>query len=96
MIGPAILILALGIGSANALEIRGAVATESFVWNPQNFAGFDHDIDHDIGYETLTTRLTEGNKLSGDTPYGIVYTGAKKPSLFLMLNRDMSLWQIED
>ncbi|HWQ18399.1 MAG TPA: S-layer protein domain-containing protein [Methanotrichaceae archaeon] len=54
-------------------ELRGAVATGDFSWNPQNFAGFFYDIKKDIGTETLTTKLTEGNKLSGDAPYGITY-----------------------
>jgi hypothetical protein len=66
--------------SVHALEIRGSVATADFQWNPQNFAGFDYDIDRDVGTDTLTTTLTEGNRLSGDYPYGIVYetrTGTK-------------------
>jgi S-layer protein (TIGR01567 family) len=85
-----LLMMAVATISANALEIRGAVAGTingewnmedySFTWNPQNFAGFDYDIDSDVGSDTLTTTLTEGNKLSGDYPYGIVYetrTGTK-------------------
>ncbi len=55
-------------------QVRGAVATEGFTWNPQNFAGFYYDIKKDIGTEQLTTVLTEGNKLSGDAPYGVTYT----------------------
>ena len=54
-------------------QIRGAVATGDFTWNPQNFAGFFYDIKKDIGTEELTTALTEGNKLSGDAPYGVTY-----------------------
>jgi len=72
--------------SVHALEIRGAVAGEfrdgttslvdgnSFTWNPQNFAGFYYDIDHDVGAETLTTTLAWDRRLSGDDPYGITYT----------------------
>jgi S-layer protein (TIGR01567 family) len=45
----------------------------SFTWNPQNFAGFYYDADRDLGTETLTTYLTEENRLSGDSPYGISY-----------------------
>ena len=48
------------------MEIRGQVATGDFTWTPQNFAGFYYDIDDDIGTESLTTAITEGNKLSGD------------------------------
>jgi S-layer protein (TIGR01567 family) len=55
-------------------QVRGAVATEGFTWNPQNFAGFYYDIKKDIGTEKLTTVLTDTNKLSGDAPYGVTYT----------------------
>jgi hypothetical protein len=55
-------------------QVRGAVATEGFTWNPQNFAGFYYDIKKDIGTEQLTTVLTDTNKLSGDAPYGVTYT----------------------
>jgi S-layer protein (TIGR01567 family) len=78
--------------SAQALEIRGSVAGSingqdnlaygSFTWNPQNFAGFYYDIKKDIGTETLTTTLTEGNKLSGDMPYGAVYITTAQQSDF--------------
>jgi S-layer protein (TIGR01567 family) len=54
-------------------QVRGAVTTGDFTWNPQNFAGFYYDIKKDIGTEELTTVLTEGNKLSGDAPYGVTY-----------------------
>ena len=67
----------------HALEIRGAVAgtvngqsnliNNSFSWNPQNFAGFYYDIDHDLGSDNLTTVFSEGYTLSGEEPYGIVY-----------------------
>lgn len=60
-------------------SIAGAVGENdnledgSFTWNPQNFAGFYYDADRDLGTETLTTYLTEDNRLSGDSPYGISY-----------------------
>ncbi len=53
-------------------EIRGQVATGDFTWNAQNFAGFYYDIDDDLGTETLTTTITEGNKLN--EPNGIIYS----------------------
>jgi S-layer protein (TIGR01567 family) len=46
----------------------------SFTWNPQTFAGFFYDTKNDLGTETLKFVLTEDNKLSGDNPYGIIYT----------------------
>ena len=46
---------------------------QTSTWNPQNFAGFYYDIKDDIGTETLSTTLTECNKLSGDSPYGVTY-----------------------
>jgi S-layer protein (TIGR01567 family) len=48
----------------------------SFTWSPQNFAGFFYDADRDLGTETLTATLTEENRLSGDSPYGISYQTA--------------------
>jgi S-layer protein (TIGR01567 family) len=83
----AMLVSLLIISEAEALdhiEVRGAVAgtingqsnlvDNTFTWNPQNFAGFFYDIKKDLGTETLKFTLTEGNKLSGDYPYGITYT----------------------
>ncbi|RPH74668.1 hypothetical protein EHM76_03125, partial [bacterium] len=90
MMGLAILLMmAFSTISVNALEIRGSVATESYTWNPQNFAGFDYDIDQDVGTETLTTTLTEGNKLSGDAPYGIVYEASNRIKAFSKAKADM-------
>jgi len=65
---------AMVVSAVDTVEIRGQVATGDFTWNPQNFAGFFYDIKKDIGTETLTTKLTEGNRLSGDSPYGITYS----------------------
>ncbi len=53
-------------------EVRGAIADSGFTWDPMNFAGFYYDIDDDLGTETLTTTITEGNKL--EEPNGITYT----------------------
>jgi len=79
-----LLATAMVVGAVDSVDIRGAVAGtvngqsnlegDSFAWNPQNFAGFYYDIKKDIGTETLVTSLTEGNKLSGDAPYGVTYT----------------------
>ncbi len=56
------------------LTARATCADNTFTWNPQNFAGFFYDIKNDLGTENLKFTLTEGNKLSGDSPYGILYT----------------------
>ena len=64
---------AMAVGAVSSVEVRGQVATGDFCWNPQNFAGFFYDIKKDIGTETLATKITENNKLSGDAPYGITY-----------------------
>ncbi|MCX6679627.1 MAG: S-layer protein domain-containing protein [Methanothrix sp.] len=79
-----LLATAMTVGAVSSVDIRGAVAgtvngqsnleSDSFTWNPQNFAGFYYDIKKDIGTETLVTSLTETNKLSGDAPYGVTYT----------------------
>ena len=75
----AVLVLALAMiaaGQVPSMEIRGQVATGCFTWNPQNFAGFYYDIKDDIGTESLTTNVTDGNKLSGNSPYGVAYQTA--------------------
>jgi len=65
------------------LEIKPAVPVgiwsaapnaSSFSWDPQNFGGFYYDINDDVGCERLAAKLTDGFKLSGDPPYGLVYT----------------------
>ncbi|MHB8118105.1 MAG: S-layer protein domain-containing protein [Methanothrix sp.] len=99
MMGLSILLLiAFATISVHALEIRGSVAgtvngasnlIDSFSWSPQNFAGFDYDIDHDVGYETLTTTLTGDNKLSGDEPYGIVYEASNRIKALSSAHADM-------
>ncbi|MCX6680872.1 MAG: S-layer protein domain-containing protein [Methanothrix sp.] len=83
----------------HALEIRGDVAgsvnsmsdlvDNSYTWSPQNFAGFDYDMDHDVGSDTLITTLTEDGKLSGDAPYGIVYETSNLTKMFSNAQPDM-------
>ena len=78
--------------SKNDTVIRGAVAgmvdgqgnlvDNSFAWNPQNFAGFYYDMKNDIGTENLKFFLSENNKLSGDSPYGITYTTVSQNKKF--------------
>ncbi len=75
-----------------ALEIRGAVAgtvsgwsnlvDNSFTWNPQTFGGFYYDLKKDLGTENLKFVITEGNRLSGDAPYGIIYTTTAQSTAF--------------
>jgi S-layer protein (TIGR01567 family) len=72
----------VNVPAARNAEVRGAVGgasnlvDNSFIWNPQNFAGFFYDIKKDIGTETLYVVLSgdNGRTLSGDVPYGITYT----------------------
>ncbi|MCJ7748094.1 MAG: hypothetical protein MUP27_10145, partial [Desulfobacterales bacterium] len=78
-----VLLSAIASGVEN-VEIRGAVAGTvngasnlaftSFTWNQQNFGGFFNDLKKDLGTETLKFVLSEGNKLSGESPYGVTYT----------------------
>jgi S-layer protein (TIGR01567 family) len=75
----ALMAVAAAASSADTVDVRGQVAEGSNTWNPQNFPGFYYDLKYGLGTETLTTNLTEGNKLSGDEPYGIIYqTTAQK------------------
>ena len=72
------------VSASDVVEVRGATAgtvggtnnlvDNSFTWNPQNFAGSFYDAKRDLGTETLKFVLTDGNKLSGDSPYGVTYT----------------------
>ncbi|MCX6673281.1 MAG: S-layer protein domain-containing protein [Methanothrix sp.] len=88
------------VNDPGTYEIRGAVAGEihgasnldptenSFIWSPQNFAGFYYDIKKDIGTETLKFVLTGDNKLSGDSPdYGVTYTTTAQNKAF-----ERALW----
>ena len=77
-------------------QIRGKVAgtvngesnlvENSFTWTPQTFAGFFYDIKKDLGKEELKVVLTgEGDKkdkLSGNDPYGIIYTTSAQSRTF--------------
>jgi hypothetical protein len=67
-----LLATAMVVGAMDNVEIRGQVATDSFEWNAQNFAGFYYDIDDDLGTEMITTTITDGTKLQ--QPNGIAYT----------------------
>jgi hypothetical protein len=73
----------------HALEIRGAVFNvlmPEVLWTPQNFAGFYYDLDHDLGYESLTLKSTDatpsGATISGEQDatgsYGIVYEANRR------------------
>ena len=61
-------------------EVRGEIATGSFNWTPMNFAGFQYDMNSDLGDEEISTILTEGNKLL--EPDGVVYATATQPKYF--------------
>jgi S-layer protein (TIGR01567 family) len=88
----ATLLLALSAHAAEKLDIRSEVAgtmngvsnlvDDSFTWNPQNFPGFYYDPKKDIGTERLTVSITDGNDLSGEAPYGIVYSTTASQSAF--------------
>ncbi|HRW82108.1 MAG TPA: S-layer protein domain-containing protein [Methanothrix sp.] len=65
------------------VEIRGPVATVengAYTWGPQEFAGFYYDIDDDIGTESITLTITDGDIL--DEPNGIVYNTVAQPDDF--------------
>ncbi|MDD4653097.1 MAG: S-layer protein domain-containing protein, partial [Methanothrix sp.] len=86
------LLLALSAHAADELDIRSEVAgttngvsnlaDDSFTWNPQNFPGFYYDPKKDIGTEELKVSITDENDLSGDAPYGVVYTTTACQSAF--------------
>ncbi len=65
---------------SNVSEVRGEIAAGSFTWTPQNFAGFQYDMDSDLGDEEISTTLTEGNRLV--EPDGVVYATAAQPKSF--------------
>ena len=60
------------ITEAGEYELRGNVATDTYTWTADNFAGFYYDIDDNIKTEELTATITEGNKLL--EPDGVTYT----------------------
>ena len=61
-------------------EIQGPTATvvnATYIWGPQDFAGFYYDIDDDLGDESITMTITDDDVL--DEPGGILYrTTAQK------------------
>ncbi len=61
-------------------EIRGNVATDTFTWTADNFAGFYYDIDDDIKTEELTATISEGDKLL--EPDGVTYTSTAQANEF--------------
>jgi len=67
-----LLATAMVVGAVDSVEICGQVVIGNFEWTVNNFAGFYYDIDDNLGTETLTTTITEGNKLQ--EPNGITYT----------------------
>lgn len=72
----AVFLMAAFAGSADDDGVRGQVAIDgedSFTWTPQNFAGFYYDANKNLGTEVLSATVTEGRKLSGDEPFGLVY-----------------------
>jgi len=89
-----LLVVSLSIIGGQSLEIRGEVATGDSYWNPQSFAGFDYDMDRDIGTDLLTTTLTE-DILSGDEPYGIIYETNKKNKNFANARMGMEYGQLQ-
>jgi S-layer protein (TIGR01567 family) len=69
-------------------DVRGAVSTEStgeVTWDRQMFAGFYYNPDDDTGTETLEARISYGEYssiLSGDDPYGLIYTTTAQKNSF--------------
>ncbi len=59
------------ITNPGTYELRGAVATDSFTWTANNFAGFYYDIDDNLETESLSTTVTDGELAQPD---GITYT----------------------
>ncbi|MDD4447711.1 MAG: S-layer protein domain-containing protein, partial [Methanothrix sp.] len=59
------------ITNPGTYELRGAVATDSFTWTGENFAGFYYDIDDNLKTESLKTTVTDGELAQPD---GITYT----------------------
>ena len=74
---------AMTVSAVDKVEIRGPVALVQDgenIWGPQAFAGFYYDIDEDLGRESLTLTITEGNVLAEDT--GVVYRTEAQPNEF--------------
>jgi len=56
---------------SDVAEIRGELASGSFSWTPQNFAGFNYDMNCSLGAEEITATITDGYKLF--EPDGVTY-----------------------
>jgi S-layer protein (TIGR01567 family) len=67
------------ITNPGTYELRGAVATDSFAWTADNFAGFYYDIDDNLKTESLRTIVTDGELAQPD---GITYTTMAKTTNF--------------
>ena len=52
-------------------ELRSTVATDTYAWTADNFAGFYYDIDDNLETESLRTTVTDGELAEPD---GITYT----------------------
>ena len=52
-------------------ELRSTVATDTYSWTADNFAGFYYDIDDNLETELLRTTVTDGELAEPD---GIIYT----------------------
>ncbi len=59
------------ITNPDTYELRGAVASDTYDWTADNFAGFYYDLDKNIKTESLRMTVTDG-KLAD--PDGITYT----------------------
>ena len=66
-----LLAMSLMVIPMHAQEIRGAIATDTYCWTADNFAGFYYDIDDNIRTEELTATVYEGKKLL--EPDGVTY-----------------------
>jgi hypothetical protein len=63
-------------------EVRGSVAgiinqesnliDGTYVWTPQNFAGFYYNLNDDLGNEQIAIQIEDNTKLQ--EPFGIIYT----------------------
>jgi S-layer protein (TIGR01567 family) len=76
---------AMAVSAVDRVEIRGPVANVEnnvYIWGSQDFAGFYYDIDDNLGNEKITMTITNGNELSGDSPYGVVYSTQAEPNDF--------------
>jgi len=59
------------ITNPGTYEVRGSVASGTYSWNADNFAGFYYDIDDNLETESLRTTVTDGELAQPD---GITYT----------------------